>query len=548
MQTSDFPETLQEFIYAMQYGKCATIEITDVLCQTKILDYFIQLLDHFASQSRSCSSDLKLHPDFFLLPNTEPFFTQLFASLDLSLRPKVDELFQRTGTFIASFIGNQKNISVINRLAEKLKERFPHLSELLNESIARIVMEFFRHTVGDFLDAHKTAEEHLKAAFPTTHALFVAPLNTELVRNCKLFNFYCNPWIYQRIMNYLALHACLHQLPERSCDHIEMRLRWLEERLLLIHSQTTDESWQELTQKAYDLCKARNNLEEFANQSSGLLGEITAAAFIIKNYCHLKDVLIFLPDANRQKKKWKNCDLMIIRHGIDEQNLVEVATKSPRHGLDPEDAADAQTWDDFFSNFSDAIYSYLLYLQKIIPHILGLKLTKCFPLLSAYEGSDYGVPLPIINDVLAIHPATKNPSNNWSSEQKLEHILQTTFFRPLVLDDSYVPLASDNVRLESRQQATRDALKKDWVENIIRKKTRQLEEAHRNKKTEGNTISKLYVALNLGLSYRLLQDPLSRLDGNIQETADKTLHEIFQPFKDEFAAKGLELELLLVKL
>lgn len=82
---------------------------------------------------------------------------------------------------------------------------------------------------------------------------------------------------------------------------------------------------------------------------------------------------------------------------------------------------------------------------------------------------------------------------------------------------------------------------------LLEKATEQLEKTYQRQKTEGCQISKMYVALDLDLSYRLLNDPLSYHDGNIMEIAAQTLHEAFQPFKEVFAAKGLDLHLLIVQ-
>ena len=53
--------------------------------------------------------------------------------------------------------------------------------------------------------------------------------------------------------------------------------------------------------------------------------------------------------------------------------------------------------------------------------------------------------------------------------------------------------------------------------------------------------------IDLALSYRLLQDPLSYNDGNVKEIAEQTLQEAFQRFKETFAANGLDLQLLVIQ-
>jgi hypothetical protein len=321
-------------------------------------------------------------------------------------------------------------------------------------------------------------------------------------------------------------------------------LKWLEECLQIIRDRTNDDSWRELTQKAHKLCNASNNLEAFATQSSGLLGEIKTAAQFIRNQLSPNDELVFLPE---KQNAGKNCDLMVIRYKTGDRELIESKAKSPRHGLDAGTAGDAQIWDDFFDNFTNAISSYLYYLQDAIHPILGLKLTECFPLFSAFEGSSYGIALPLIGNILVHRTATDISMSKLSSEQKLAFLLRAIFLRPLVLDASCVPLAPDSERLIQRQQTTKEALQKNWVNELLKKAINQLEETRQRQTVEGQKISKMHVALDLALSYRLVQDPLSYYDGNIKELAEQTLQDAFQPFKETFAAKGLDLYLLIVK-
>lgn len=538
MQDTDHPATLQEFIDSLGYGNTASIMIEDVSHQFQLLDYFILLL-------KDKPEDLRLHPAFFLFPGVEEFFARLFVSLDQSLKPKVEEVFQQGWAYISGFVDCPNIRPVIHRLLAKLTERFPHLKELYDEQFKKLTTEFFQQTIGKFLDAHKVAVGDIATKFPAVYELFITPLTALNYQNHKLFSFYCNPWIYSPIVSYLAKQDQPQFLSEEYGKRIEEPIRWLEERLQMIRAQANEESWQELTRKAHDLCKASNALEPFANQSSGLLGEIKTAFTLTQNECDSCDLLIFLEDDNRKgkKKKLPNCDLMIIRHKEKDRILIEVATKSPRHGVEDDEA---KTWDDFFSNFSSAICSYLQYLERIIPSILGLNLRKCFPLFSAYEGSNYGTALPLVYQDLVDQSANSDPVNKWKSERKLEHLLRILFLQPLVLETVCAPLASDNVRLKQRCQATERALQKEWVLNIIEDKVCQLLEAYKRQETEGHKISKLYVALDLSLSYRLLQDPFSYHDGNVQDIAIEKLHEIFQPFKDEFSINGLDLELLLI--
>ncbi len=543
MPTVLAPEALQKLIYAVECGDFANIDSSDVASQSQCLDYFMQLLRYCVQAGQSTPIGLHVHPEFFAIPRVEKFFTVLFSTLDVSLRYKAEEAFQRCYAFILDFAGYPSSRHAISRLIEKLKERFPHLDEMYDKAISAITTEFFRPTIGGFLNQHESAGTHLKTAFPSVYALFVTPLDNAPFTTYKLFNFYCNPWIYHPIINYLAYHARLSS-PEINRERLEKPLEQLEERLQIIRSQTNDESWKELTQKALNLCKASNNLEPFSTQSAGLLGEIRTAAQFIKNQCHPKDVLVFLPE---KQNNGKNCDLMIIRHETGYYELIEIKAKSPRHGLDADTAGNVQIWDDFFSNFTHAICSFLNYLQDNVQPILGLELTKCFPHFSYFEGSNYGVALPIIGAISEHHTAANIPLSEWSSEQKLIHLLHALFLRPLVLDTACVPLASDEARLIQRQQATKEALQKEWVNTLLNKATEQLKETYQRLITEDHTVTKMYVALDFNLSYRLQQDPFSYDDGNIEEVAEKALHDAFQPFKNAFFAQSLDLDLLIVK-
>ncbi len=543
MQTTYGLDALQKFIYAIEYEEFDRIDTATAAGQSRILDYFVRLQDFYISMYRNGAVPVRFHPEFFHLPNTEKFFSQVFASLGLSLCPQIDEVFQRCCAFVADYLGPSEAVLVMHRLMSILKERFPHLSEMNDKAIAAIKTEFFHPTIVEFLNQHESAVKHIQSDFPAIHELFVDPLYATPFGDRKLFNFYCNPWIYHPIAIYLASHEC------RSCLEIyrepsEKLLEILEERLQIIYSQTTEESWQELNQKAHKLLNHSANLEAFAIESAGLLGEISAAAHFIENNCHPKDILVFLPE---KREDGKNCDLLIIRHETNGRELFECKSKSPRHGLDPKIAGDVQIWDDFFSNFTKAISSYIYYLQERAQPVLGLKLTKCFPLYSVFQGSNYGVPLPLIEDVLRHPTVCTTPLKDWSSEQKLTHLLHALFLRPLILDPCCVPLASDDARLVERQSSTKEALQKEWVNSLLTKATAQLMDAYQHQKNEGYLISKMYVALDLALSYRLLHDPFSDHDGNIREIVAQTLCEAFQKFKDDFAARNLDLELLIIQ-
>ncbi len=88
---------------------------------------------------------------------------------------------------------------------------------------------------------------------------------------------------------------------------------------------------------------------------------------------------------------------------------------------------------------------------------------------------------------------------------------------------------------------------KEWIISILNKATKQLEETRNRFAAEGQVITKLHVALDLDLSYRLLRNPFSYDDGNIAEVAEKALHETFEPYKAAFAKKNLDLHLLIVR-
>ena len=95
----------------------------------------------------------------------------------------------------------------MQRLLGTLQIRFPILKERHDTAIATFIEEFFRPTIGEFFDQHENAITHLQKTFPLLYELFVAPLSS--VRDCKLFNFYCNPWVYHPIIRYLAYYAQL---------------------------------------------------------------------------------------------------------------------------------------------------------------------------------------------------------------------------------------------------------------------------------------------------------------------------------------------------
>lgn len=506
--------------------------------QAQALDHLMLLLHYCERYETNIPEGLHIFSEFFAIPYVEKFFTDLFVNLHESLFFKAESVFLRGLAFTVDYIGPPKSWETIYLLIEKLQERFPDLKEMYDKAISNFIEEFFRPTIGDFIKKHKNAIDHFEIIYPLLHSLFIAPLKAAQFTDRRLYNFYCNPWIYQSIVRYLVYHERLSS-PEINRKLLENPIEWFEERLSIIHSQTSEESWHELTNKARGVLNHSEKLESFAIEIAGLLGEIKTAAQFIKSFCEPEDLVTFLP----QLKGEPSCDLMVKRHKANSYELIECKAKTPRHGLDEKTAGESQIWDDFFTNFNHAICSYLTYLQETIQLPSGL--IKCFPLFVGFEGSNYGSALPLIENIPITTGAT--PLKKWTFEQKLSHLLRSLFLRPLILKPCCVQLPSDEERLMQRQQVTKEALQKEWVDTLLKKATEQLEKTYQRQTTEGRQISKMYVALDLDLSYRLRQDPLSYHDGNIREIATQTLDEAFQPFKEAFAAKKLDLNLLIVQ-
>lgn len=538
MQVTSSHQALQDFVWAISQGKFDDINVATIEGQAQALDHLMQLLHYCERNGTNTPEGLHIFSEFFALPSVEKFFTDLFVNLNESLFLKAESVFLRGLAFTVEYIGLPKSRETIYLLLEKLQERFPVLKEMYDMAIANFIEEFFRPTIGDFIEQHKNAINHLEVTYPLLYSLFVTPLKAPQFAGQRLYNFFCNPWIYQSIVRYLAYHERLTS-PEINRKLLENPIKWLEGHLSIIHSQTSEESWHELTNKAQEALNHSEKLEPFAIEIAGLLGEIKTAAQFIKSSSDPEDILTFLP----KLKDEPSCDLVVKRLKANSYELIECKAKTPRHGLDEKIAGEAQIWDDFFTNFNHAICSYLTYLQETVKPPLDL--IKCFPLFVGFEGSNYGSALPLIENI----PTTTNaiPLKKWTSEQKLSHLLRAQFLRPLILKSCCVQLPSAEERLMQRQRVTKEALQKEWVDTLLKKATEQLEKTYQRQKTEGRQISKMYVALDLDLSYRLLHDPLSYDDGNIREIAAETLHEAFQPFKEAFAAKGLDLDLLIVQ-
>ncbi|NGX63249.1 MAG: hypothetical protein KR126chlam6_00657, partial [Candidatus Anoxychlamydiales bacterium] len=148
-------------------------------------------------------------------------------------------------------------------------------------------------------------------------------------------------------------------------------------------------------------------------------------------------------------------------------------------------------------------------------------------------------------NILTNQSSDNNSSNKWTSEKKIETLLHTLFLKPLILETSCVPLAPDEERLSERHQLIEKVIQKDWVRNNMQIAVKQLQETYKRLEKEGHQVSKLFFALDLSLSYRLLQDPFSYSDRDFQDLVTEKLEEIFRPFKDELLLDGIDLKLLL---
>lgn len=529
---------LQDFIWAVTYGKLDDINAATIDGQAQALDYLLLLLYYCEHYATNIPEGLHIFPEFFALDSVEKFFRDLFVTLPESLFLKAESVFLRGLAFTVNYIGPSKSRETVYLLLEKLQKRFPALKGIYDKAVENFIEEFFRPTIGNFIKQHKNAVDYLEVTYPLLYSLFLAPLKAPQFADHRLYNFYCNPWIYQSVVRYLAFHERFSS-PEINRKLLENPIKWLEVRLQLIYSQTSDESWQELANKAQEALNHSKKLEPFAIEIAGLLGEIKTAAQFIQSSCDPDDSLTFLP----KPKKGRSCDLMVMYHKTNIYELIECKAKTPRHGLDEKIVGEAQIWDDFFTNFSSAICSYFAYLQETVQPPLGL--TKCFPLFEAYEGSGYNCALPLIENI----PNTKNATllKSWTSEQKLRHLFHALFLRPLILKPICAELPSDEMRLVQRQQATKEALQKEWVKTLFADAIEQLKETYGRQTSEGHQISKIYVALDLALSFRLQHDPFNHHDENIGEIAVQTLQEAFQPFKDASVAQGLDLDLFIIQ-
>jgi len=176
MHITSFNQELQDFVRAVSCKKSNDIFTNNANEQEHALDYLMQLIQYCVQYDQNnIPKGLHLHPEFFALPCVEEFFTILFANLHESLFLKAKAVFLRGLSFIVKYIGLPMSREVMYRLMEKLQNRFPALQEMHNKAIATFIEEFFRPTLGEFLDKYTVSEKHLQIVFPAIHELFVAP-------------------------------------------------------------------------------------------------------------------------------------------------------------------------------------------------------------------------------------------------------------------------------------------------------------------------------------------------------------------------------------
>lgn len=523
--------TLQEFIDLLLYSN-KPIEIEDLSTQSQILNHLYTVLSY---KEHDSFKYLKL----FLHPTAKKTFVTLCEKLDENFESKAAEIFQVSSLFTLEYSECDDIRNSVYDILGKLKERFPSLQQLEDRQLDSLLSAFFEPKIDKFLDKYLEGIDQISITFPSIYELFVSPLIASPTYTARgLFNFYCNPYIYNPIVDFLGKQDYPHRLSEKHLERLEKRLQ-------TIRLHTNDESWEELSNKSRELLASSNELEAFTNKCSGLLGEINTAFYLINNVCHPGDLLIFLKDDNRLQKKVKerSCDLMIVRKGEQDRILIEVKTKSPRHGVEE---ANVAVWDDFFSNFHSSISSYLSYLDLNFTPIFGLSLRRALPLFSTHEYSSYGLALPAICPILINDPSLHdNPASKWKSEKKIRTLLSVFFMKPLVLNPFCVPLASTEVRYLERQELIEKVLQKDWVLNTMQDATAQIEEAYEHHLQNSHRISQLFVALDLSLSYRLLHDFFCHQEEDMRGFVAKILEETFAKFKEDFLKKGLNLELLL---
>jgi hypothetical protein len=485
--------------------------------QERILDFFIDL--GTKNQNRAIS--------VFSWPGVKEFLSKEIADLNSNLEPKAYEILKKGDSIIFKFQQKEKNI--VKFLLEELGKRFSKVKESFDEQLLNIKSDFFNLTGSKFLSKYEQSIQILKNLYPFIYEIFVCPLQSFLSKeDCDLFKFFCNPHIYGSIMIFLTQN---HSSLDRSKKHLES----LNENLKRVKSISNEESWKELTKKSNELLKSSNDLEPFVNLCSGFLGEIKAIEYIFENIYKSGDTLIILENENysKKKKKMKNCDLMLIHSSDDQRSLFEVKTKSERHGVENSKSIISN---DFILNFIPSISSYLEYIFKVGAKY-DLNLRESFPLFLMYEDSDYGKALPLENHI------TKNLNNS----NEIEDLLDSCFMKHTNLSCKVLPLPTKEEKLLDRKKSIHDLFKKPWVETLMKNGVDQLMETRKYYMKMGHQISKLYLVLNISLSYRLRNDPLSHSDANIKDYATEKLKKIFLQFKEkkeDFDLNGIEIELV----
>lgn len=525
-------KSFEEFINFFGLNKLKYVNTKDVPLQRVIIRYLLSLLN------RKIDKDYEVSDIVLIFPGCEEFLAKLLNNLDSTLESQAKELFQYGCAYIASCIGNKENLYIVRRLLDVICERFPDIKACCDQQLNNFIRSFSSYTIKGFFDENKSSIEKLAKKFPCSYDLFIKPIIADSNIDRKLYNYYCNPYIYGPLMEYLSKQ-------EKLARQSKTYIKWMEECLMAIRSFPNNNSWKELVCKASDLHKSSNDLESFASACSGLIGEIRAAYYFVCWYGQEYDELVFLEDKNRKngKIRGKNCDLMMINTKSRRSILVEVKSKSARHGVEN---SEFSVYDDFFSNYSSSISKYLSYLDLSLPSICGLSLRKSFPLFFIHEGSCYGKPLSLVNHIVSQNEEGDCDPNKLKSQTKIEKLLKKLYLKPIILSSCTIPLENEDTRLAKRKEKTKKAFEKEWVKNTIIKGVAQLKEAYSFQLERGRVLSKLVLALNLSLSYRLLQDPLSYNNGNIKDIAELEIYKVFEEVCSEEAQLSIDFELLLL--
>ena len=526
-------DSLSELKNAAQYGGLYLVDYKSISIQGK-------LLDHLKTMLKDDLEDQSQHQEFLMLPDVEALDHNLCPLLDSTLESKAAEVFQCGCAYVSAFKGSFCSRQTVLKILSALGKKFPGVKNSFGQ-LDSIHSAFFGPTVGGFLKEHSKRVELLSSQFPEVYRLFVHHLTESICYSTrKLFNFYCNPYIYRYIMDYLAEEDS----PQRVC---EFWIQRLEDDLVFVQLRSDNQSQQVLASKALKLLEACNRLEEFAQGSASLIAEIRTAGHFIKELCSDDDSVKFLEEDNNPSNKGekKNCDLMIDRKSLQVVDLVEVKNKMPRHGVAPGYMSEL---DNFFYNFDISISAYLSYIDNRKGE--SIKLNKCYPQFFMYEGSSYGIALPMVQNIVekikTSEGGKQDPVSKWSSEAKAEYLLRELFMEPLVLDTSPVPIATEEVRKSEMEGIITELFQKGWLRKTIDKAVTQMRATHQKQMQNGIHVRKLYVALVISLSSRVIQNPYSHTDFDGKSYADKELQQIFKPIYDEYKAQGYHLELFLI--